>query len=92
MSTVSHAADVDFKFLSSPTCATMSLATEGTATLILHTNSERFLTVVEPTRCSSHRTTNIYMSHSLSQLTCMARIIKCHFLRYHVSSIAEAVC
>jgi len=50
MSTISNAADVDFKFLSSQTCARTSLATEGTAPMILHTSSERLLTVVEPTR------------------------------------------
>ena len=62
MSTISHAADVDFKFLSSKTCARMSLATEGTAKMILHTSSESLLTMVEPTRCSSHRTTNIHVT------------------------------
>ena len=62
MSTISHAVDVDFKFLSSQTCARMSLATVGTATMILHTSSERLLTVAEPTRCSSHRTTNMHVT------------------------------
>jgi hypothetical protein len=46
MSIITHAADVDFKFLSSQTCARMSLATEGTATMILRTSSESLLTMV----------------------------------------------
>jgi hypothetical protein len=59
MSAMSHVADVDVKFISSQTCARMSLATEGTATMILDTSSESLLTMVEPTRLSSHRNTNI---------------------------------
>jgi hypothetical protein len=66
MSTISNAADVDFKFLSSQTCARMSLVTEGTASMILHTSSESLLTVVEPTRRSSQRTTNIHVTRFTS--------------------------
>jgi len=66
MSTISHAADVGFKFHSSQTCASVSLATGGTVTTILHSSSEYLLTVVELTRCSSHTTKNIHVTQLTS--------------------------
>jgi hypothetical protein len=89
MSTISHAADVDFKFLSSQTCPRTSPANEGTATMIPHSSSECLLTKMEPTRCSWHRTTNIHVTQ-LKSVDLQG--YKCHFLRHHVSFIAEAVC